>query len=74
MSDRTIPCDICDTQVAWADKWVVRLPRPSDPHDWTAIMWLCPPCGADNGAKTEAGWDRWIESDEGLDAGAWWLS
>lgn len=74
MGDKRLQCDICDTEVAWADRWVVRVPRPSNPREWTAILWLCPACGADNGARTESEWDDWIEGPEGRKVGALWLT
>ena len=67
-------CDDCGHTTPSDRRHVVRVPRPSDRHDWCGIMWFCPRCAEGTGAKTEAEWDRWIESDEARDQGAWYLS
>ena len=68
-SPRTIPCDVCDAPVVFAERHTVRLPRSSDPLDLSAILWTCGGCGPSVGAKTEAEWDEYIESDEAREAG-----
>ena len=76
------PCDSCDTPVAPADRWVVRVPRPSDPSDWTAILWLCEGCALGEGPESdspysphqEAWFDAWIEGADARARGALWLT
>jgi hypothetical protein len=69
-------CDYCDDIFEPSDRRAVRLARPSDPSDLTTILWLCPACGEADGpsCKTEANWDRYIESPEARAAGHLWLS
>lgn len=70
-------CDGCQAQVDDDEKYVVRLPRPSDPTDMCAVLWFCTECGEPQAkpgvCMTEAGWDEWIE-DEGAKQGFLWLT
>lgn len=72
----TTTCDICDATYERAERRVVRTARPSDPRDLCGVLWLCPACGDADGpsCKTEANWDRYIESDEAREAGHLWLT
>jgi hypothetical protein len=76
------PCDTCATPTSVDDRWVVRVPRPSDPSDWTAVLWLCEGCALGEGDEgdsphsphQEAWWDEWVESADARARGALWLT
>ena len=67
-------CDGCGKNVEASARYVVRVPRPSDPSDWCGTMWTGPCCAENLGAKSEAYWDKWIESDEARSVGAMFLT
>ena len=69
-------CDYCDAAYQGAERRTVRLARPSDPSDLSAILWLCPACGDEDGTscKSEANWDLYIESPAARAAGHLWLT
>lgn len=67
-------CDVCSEITPASDRHVLRQPRPSDPSDWCGVMWACGPCAPTLGARSEAYWNEWIESDEAREVGALFLS
>lgn len=82
-TERTDPCDACDTPMTFEQRWVVRRPRPSDPSEWCAVLWLCEGCAlgelgesdSPHAPHREPWWDAWIESSEDARRrGAIWLT
>lgn len=73
----TIKCDQCDTVIEAVKRYEVRLPRPSDPSDLCAILWICEACASEMGAgvaRTPQQWADYIESDEARAKGYLFLS
>lgn len=52
MSAHTFECDTCKVKFPLRDRWAHLTPRPSDPTELVAVMWLCDTCG-----EREGGWE-----------------
>ena len=55
----TFHCDICDEEFPYSERWCNPQPRPSDPTECVATMWVCKDCAWDE--------DMWMPAEEVID-------